>query len=110
MTSSVFVQLLWLSPIRSGREVRHFSTEPHEHLKVFQILGYYGRISDFDLSAYVIENAVALKKVVIDPRHQDRELISEPARGFSTCEQATRSCAKHQLLLILPPGVDLVML
>lgn len=80
----------------------------YQHLELLEIVGYYGRISDLELVVYVIENAVALKKIVINP------VCHGPYDDFAEedleREEAARSCARHQLTSILPPGVELAIL
>ncbi|KAJ0888132.1 putative FBD domain-containing protein [Helianthus annuus] len=51
------------------RKIRRISApHVHKHLKrLEEMSGYYGRISDLELAVYVIDNAAALKKIVIDP-------------------------------------------
>ncbi|KAI3783519.1 hypothetical protein L1987_42603 [Smallanthus sonchifolius] len=62
------ISLHWYAPMKKRRKVRHVAAPHlHEHLKVLEIIGYYGRISDLELAVYVIDNAVALKKIIIDP-------------------------------------------
>ncbi|XP_076906725.1 putative F-box/FBD/LRR-repeat protein At4g13965 [Bidens hawaiensis] len=104
------IELLWSSPTKRRREaIRIAADHPHEHLKVFKILGYYGRISDLELAAYIIDNSNALKKIVIDPRCQVLKGI-KAAKGFKKNEEAARSLAQRQLPPLLPPGVELVIL
>ncbi|CAI9302661.1 unnamed protein product [Lactuca saligna] len=64
------IKLLWISPINRRRDVRGGATRPHEHLKLVEIHGYYGRGSDLELVAYFIDNAVVRKEILIDPRCQ----------------------------------------
>ncbi|PWA60318.1 FBD domain, Leucine-rich repeat domain, L domain-like protein [Artemisia annua] len=105
------IEVLWYSPFRRRREARNVATRhPHQHLKLLQFLGYYGRISDFELAAYIIKNAVSLKKVVIDPCCQawmESQICDE---FFIKQERIARSCIQRQLVPIMPRGVDLVLL
>ncbi|XP_071710731.1 putative FBD-associated F-box protein At1g61330 [Rutidosis leptorrhynchoides] len=71
-------------------------TNHHEHLKCVEIVGYKGRKYDFELVAYIINIADALKKIVIG--------ISKEFK-----QQAARSYAKR-VESILPQGVELVIL
>ncbi|MFS7937686.1 putative F-box domain, FBD domain, leucine-rich repeat domain superfamily [Helianthus anomalus] len=105
-------KLLWCSPTKRRRKVRHVANDHSlENLKLFKILGYYGRISDLELAAYVIEHAVALQKIVIDPRCQHGLIMNNNKEWFGA--DAARSSAKRQLKRIVPmksPGVKLVIL
>ncbi|KAJ0707037.1 putative F-box domain, FBD domain, leucine-rich repeat domain superfamily [Helianthus annuus] len=106
---SLTVKLIWFTPVRRRGKVMHFATYLHEHLKLFQILGYYGRGSDLELAAYVMENAVGLQKIVIDPRYQAwYPSVSE--KDFSKKVECARSFAKMQLIPRSPAGVNLVIL
>lgn len=40
---------------------------PHHNLKVVEIVGYRGRINAVEHVMYLIDNAIALEKIVIDP-------------------------------------------
>ncbi|XP_076951761.1 putative F-box/FBD/LRR-repeat protein At4g13965 [Bidens hawaiensis] len=107
---NTFLQLLSSSPIKKRRKpIRIAADHPHEHLKIFKILGYYGRISDVELAAYIIDNGNALKKIVIDPRCQVLKGF-KAAKKFKKNEEAARSSAQRQLPPLLPPGVELVIL
>lgn len=58
---------------------------------------------------YVIENAVALRKIVIDPIcHGFGGDLTK--KDLLKGEQAARSSAKHQITSILPRGVELAIL
>ncbi|XP_071711726.1 F-box protein At4g09920-like isoform X3 [Rutidosis leptorrhynchoides] len=104
-------QLVWMSPVKRRRKVRRVAAHPHPHLKLFEILGYYGRVSDLELAMYVIENADALKKIVIDPVcdaiGEDLDFTED---DFLKRQLEARSHAKRQLTPKLPRGVELVIL
>ncbi|XP_071713374.1 F-box/FBD/LRR-repeat protein At5g22700-like [Rutidosis leptorrhynchoides] len=103
--------LHWLSPIKRRRKVRRVAAHQHAHLKLLEIVGYYGRISDLELAMYVIENAVALEKIVIDPVcHASGEDLNFTEDDFLKRQLEARSHAKSQLTPKLPRGVELVIL
>ncbi|KAK6135841.1 hypothetical protein DH2020_030407 [Rehmannia glutinosa] len=64
------LQLIWMSPSKRRRKVLKAAKCSHQFLKLVEIVGYYGRTSDAELVLYFIENAVALQKIIIDPRNQ----------------------------------------
>ncbi|KAK1431572.1 hypothetical protein QVD17_08032 [Tagetes erecta] len=104
------ISLHWCSLMKKRRKVRHVAAPHlHKHLKFLEIIGYYGRISDLELAVYVIDNAVALKKITIDPccHASEGRLTRE---DFLKREQAARCSAKRQITPLLPPGVDLAIL
>ncbi|PWA80837.1 F-box domain, FBD domain, Leucine-rich repeat domain, L domain-like protein [Artemisia annua] len=102
------IALLWFSPIIKRKKVKHAAPHRHEHLKLLEIGGYFGRISDLELAVYVMDNA-ALRKIIIDPvcAAFGGNLIAE---DFLKREQAARCSAERELRPILPRGVELVIL
>ncbi|CAI9302660.1 unnamed protein product [Lactuca saligna] len=104
------IKLLWISPIKRRRDIRRGATRPHEHLKLVEIHGYYGRGSDLELVAYFIDNAVALKEILIDSRCQARKGTPTSVRFSNMNEKAARHSAKRQIQSITPRGVKLVIL
>ncbi|XP_076951819.1 F-box/FBD/LRR-repeat protein At4g00160-like [Bidens hawaiensis] len=102
--------LHWYTPMKVKRKVKRVvAPEGHKHLQLLEIIGYCGRISDLELAVYVIDNAVGLKKIVIDPCcHASGEDF--PIQDFSKREKAARSAARRQLTLKLPSGVNLATL
>ncbi|PWA94606.1 F-box domain, FBD domain, Leucine-rich repeat domain, L domain-like protein [Artemisia annua] len=102
------IELLWESPIQKRTEVRHAAPHRHEHLKFFYMGGYFGRISDLELAVYVIDNAVALRKIIIDPIcmfHTDCFSDEDHMKR----EEVARSSAERELRPRLPKGVELVI-
>ncbi|XP_076951776.1 FBD-associated F-box protein At5g22730-like [Bidens hawaiensis] len=102
------ISLIWLSPLKRRRKVRRVvAPEGHRHLKIVEINGYPGRISNLELAVYAIDNAVALKDIIIVPGYH--------SYGVTTYEKlkrerAARSAAKRQITPLLPPGVNLAIL
>lgn len=68
--------------------------------------GYYGRKSDDEVAIHFLENAVALEKMIINPRD---ESPFRPDYAFLR-QRAARSRAKQELDGIVPAGVKLVIL
>lgn len=108
--SRFVLQLIWMSPSKRRRKIRRAAKCPHQHLKLVEIVGYYGRTSDDEIAMYFIENAVALQKIVIDPRHQILERTPTRNDKIKWEEAAARNAAKKQLEAKRPPGVELVIL
>ncbi|KAL7146847.1 hypothetical protein ABFS83_06G069100 [Erythranthe nasuta] len=103
------LQLIWMSPTKRRRKIKQAAKCRHETLKLVELVGYFGRTSDVELAMYFIENAVALQKIIVDPRNQILErspLRIEQIRK----EEFARKRAKHQLESKKPPGVQLVIL
>ncbi|KAL8048619.1 hypothetical protein ABFS82_07G076300 [Erythranthe guttata] len=94
--------------LRSDEEVKNSIKFPHEHLKVVMFCGYCGRSSDAELVGYILDNCVALEKLVIDPRYpfflrgtpSDTELVEE---------QTSRDYAKQQLEAQVPQHIEFVI-
>ncbi|XP_076951783.1 F-box/LRR-repeat protein At3g26922-like [Bidens hawaiensis] len=106
------VELLWFSGInsRSRKAMRVVTDHPFEKLKLFKFLGYCSRVSDFELAAYVIDNVVALKKIVIDSRVPGVNLTAQ--KDLLKMKKVARSSAARQLKRIVqkPSGIKLVIL
>ncbi|KVI09942.1 hypothetical protein Ccrd_011660 [Cynara cardunculus var. scolymus] len=99
------IQLIWSIWVRPNGEVRQVAKQPHEHLEVVEIGGYYGRTSDFELAMYFIENGVALKKLVIDP--SDLSMKRSRLVANEIMENGARYHAYQQLKPRTPVGVEL---
>ncbi|PWA38598.1 F-box domain, FBD domain, Leucine-rich repeat domain, L domain-like protein [Artemisia annua] len=102
------IKPVWTSPIISKGKARD-ATNPIEHLKLVKIMGYYGRKCDLELAKYLMNAAVALKKIVIDPFRYDSEL-SQTAANFILNEEVARFTTNDQIKSILRPGVELCIL
>nr|XP_043627687.1 F-box protein At4g09920-like [Erigeron canadensis]XP_043627688.1 F-box protein At4g09920-like [Erigeron canadensis] len=102
------IWLYWFSLAKRRRKVRRTASHCHKHLKLLKVEGYYGRISDLELVVYVMENAIALQNIVIDPSClYSREGLT--AANKLKVEQQARSSAKRQLQPIVPQGVELTI-
>ncbi|KAG8380809.1 hypothetical protein BUALT_Bualt06G0055100 [Buddleja alternifolia] len=103
------LQLIWMSPSKRRRKIRGSSKCAHEFLKLVEIFGYYGRTSEAELVMYFIENAVALEKIIIDPRNQ---ILERSPVGIDQIkkEEAARRRAKKQLEPKNRPEVQLIIL
>lgn len=98
-----------MSPSKRRRKIRQAPKCTHKFLRLVEFVGYYGRTSDAELAVYFFENAVALRKIVIDPRNQILE--RSPLRiDQIRKEESARKRAKQQLEAKKPPGVELVIL
>ncbi|KAL3834830.1 hypothetical protein ACJIZ3_009566 [Penstemon smallii] len=103
------LQLIWMSLSKRRRKIREAAKYTHRFLKLVEIVGYYGRTSDAEIAMYFFENAVALEKIIIDPRYQ--VMVRPPVGVDQTMkEENARRRAKQQLEAIKPPGVQLVIL
>lgn len=101
------VKLRWPWGKDRVRVVRKFNevvNYPLQHLKLFELTGYYGRTSELELVKFFTENAITLEKIIIDPReHLD---LPELPWQFEE-EQFPREYANKQLKGIIPPHVEL---
>ncbi|KAK6120284.1 hypothetical protein DH2020_045975 [Rehmannia glutinosa] len=95
--------------IGSDREFENTLSFPHQHLKMFKFCGYYGGTSDFELVRYILENCVALEKMIIDPHYQLWGRVPLP-RDKLDAEQTARKYAEQQLKGKLPQHIELVIL
>ena len=51
-------------------EIKQAPKYSHQFLRIVEVAEYHGRISDFELVRYLIENAVELQELVIHPVRQ----------------------------------------
>ncbi|KAL3504370.1 hypothetical protein ACH5RR_034211 [Cinchona calisaya] len=84
------------------------------HLKVFKLSGFLGCTIDVELVKYFLKNAVALEKIIIDPRW-DRGSFCCPEMEWETEEgieeeNDVRRRARQQLNRLIPSHVEFVIL
>lgn len=49
------------------RKVHTFPKCSHQHLKVVEVIGFVGLPFDLELPCYLLENAVRLEKMIVNP-------------------------------------------
>ena len=76
---------------------------PNERLKVVEIDGFVGREVEIDLIVYLLESAINLEKIVINPR--DLHLVGTPQDKEN---EGTRECGEW-LQKHLPLGAELII-
>ncbi|XP_071925428.1 putative F-box/FBD/LRR-repeat protein At5g22670 isoform X2 [Coffea arabica] len=99
----------WDDMVRGDRKLKKAASFPLQHLKVVELLGYYGRRSELELVEYFLENAIVLEKLIIDPRGP-RNLKSPKTRKEKKQEKLARNCAKQQLRGLIPSHVEFSIL
>ncbi|KAL9153002.1 hypothetical protein ABFS82_10G020200 [Erythranthe guttata] len=105
------LQLCCCDSTRSDGQVKNTVKFPHEHLKVFKFCGYYGRSSDVELVWCILENCVALEKLIIDPSYPPTTRSHRPLRPERLVEERiSRVYAKQQLESQVPQHIELVIL
>ncbi|XP_062169845.1 F-box/LRR-repeat protein At3g58900-like isoform X2 [Alnus glutinosa] len=78
---------------KGGRKVQKAPKCPHHCLKLVEFVGFTGQIIDVEYAMFLIENAVELEKVIIDPRCP--LMVGSPWEYNEIEEiQAARECAK----------------
>ncbi|CAN6586494.1 unnamed protein product [Malus baccata var. baccata] len=110
--------VLELYPLCERREMRFKKPSKcsHRYLKVVEIVGYDGRASDFEIVKFLIQNAVELGKIVIDPTdpiephycfpmHRIKKTVEEVVR-----EEKARNLARQQLIEEVPSTIEFVCL
>ncbi|XP_048134926.1 uncharacterized protein LOC115729634 [Rhodamnia argentea] len=85
------------------RELKRVVRPPHRHLKEVEFYNYYGQPCDHELVNYLVENAIALEKLVVNPC--DKEY--SPGRMKRLKEPRER--ALQQLKGKLPSRIELVI-
>ncbi|GMY39203.1 F-box protein At4g09920-like [Fagus crenata] len=104
-----FTLELFSSELQKEREVRKvINYDPNEHLKEVEIVGFVGRAIDIELVVYLLESAIKLEKIVINPCSP--YVVGTP---WETEEiennKVVKECAK-QLKKYLPLGAEFVIL
>ncbi|KAL3504395.1 hypothetical protein ACH5RR_034236 [Cinchona calisaya] len=94
-----------------GKAINH----SFQHLKVFELSGFLGCTSDIELVKYFLKTAVALEKIIIDPRWDRGDFccpeLEMEVEEATEKEKGSRRRAKQQLnRLIVPSHVELVIL
>ncbi|XP_065633695.1 F-box protein At4g09920 isoform X2 [Quercus suber] len=99
--------LLW-DKSRRERELMKVMKYPNEHLKEVEITGFVGRAIDIELTVYLLESAIKLEKLVINPRSP--ALVGTPWEFVRVEEnEGAIECAK-QFKKNLPIGAELFIL
>lgn len=93
--------------VRKQREFQKPSSAPLQHLKVVEIHGYYGRTSEDELIEYILENAMALERIIVDPRCHYHCIFQ--GRVIVKRSKKARICAK-KLKESTPSPVEFVLL
>lgn len=57
----------WENPFNEGRKIKKAAKCPHHYIKVVEVLGYCDRTNAVEHVMFLMENVVALEKLVIDP-------------------------------------------
>ncbi|KAJ9539836.1 hypothetical protein OSB04_026342 [Centaurea solstitialis] len=89
----IVMRISWPELEKTNREVRQM--KPHQHLEVVVMEEYLGWTSDVELFMFLIQNCVALKKFVIQPKKD---------------KNGAAYHAQQQLKPITPAGVELISL
>ncbi|CAH9133169.1 unnamed protein product [Cuscuta epithymum] len=104
------LMILWGAKISwASREVNKGAPFLHQHLKVFQYSGYYGRCIDLEVVMFILENCVGLQQIIIDPSVPSIFLHEPPDPSELEQEEVGRSYAKQHLKPIIPPHITLAI-
>ncbi|CDP07614.1 unnamed protein product [Coffea canephora] len=103
----------WDDMVRGDRKLKKAASFPLQHLKVVELLGYYGRRSELELVEYFLENAIVLEKLIIDPR--DPRNVTFPKtrkerKQEKKREKLARICAKQQIEGLIPSHIEFSIL
>ncbi|KAM7486583.1 hypothetical protein LguiA_002592 [Lonicera macranthoides] len=103
----------WYRPrIDHARRVKKAGKWPHERLEEVELAGYYGSKSHQELVIYFLENATALKRIIVRPCDQSHDYMKLQlpiTRDVIMMEKAARRRAKEQLRGIIPPSIELII-
>ncbi|XP_055833619.1 FBD-associated F-box protein At2g26860-like isoform X2 [Solanum dulcamara] len=103
------LHLMLTCSLQSNRECRKAIKCPLHHLKVVKLCGFYSGAVHLELVRYFLENAIALEKIIFDPRNPILSRVPlEPSEIEE--EQTARNLAKLHLEGEVPPYIELVIL
>ncbi|XVF62156.1 hypothetical protein PTKIN_Ptkin08bG0194500 [Pterospermum kingtungense] len=91
-------------------ELKMKKKRAHKHLKVIELIGFSGKKIESEFIWYIINNTVALEKIVIDPSFR---LFEEGWCYWNVLKvkaAARKRARARRLGESLPPGVELVIL
>ncbi|KAL6217067.1 hypothetical protein ACLB2K_010284 [Fragaria x ananassa] len=113
----LYVQLYikWRKIPSFEKEMQKLKRFPHQYLKVVKLCGFIGYGNEMELAAYLIENAMVLEKIIIEPNKEKLPPWASPRwakdQNFKKSTEIRKSTiegnAKSQLKNKLPPGAKL---
>lgn len=98
------LQLCWGMALERGQRILKANKHPHLCLKVVEIVGFVGCSWDIKFARYLLNNAVTLERLSIDPR------LPYQLDFMTTKEKNVIRESARQLESELPPGAKLVIL
>ncbi|XP_006354051.1 F-box/LRR-repeat protein At3g26922-like [Solanum tuberosum] len=104
------LQLISGCSVQTVRECRKAAIKCRlHHLKVVKLWGFYSGAAHVELVRYFLENAIALEKIIFDPRTpMPTRFPLDPL--FVKKAQTARNLAKLHLEGEVPPDIELVIL
>ncbi|XP_057466659.1 F-box/FBD/LRR-repeat protein At1g13570-like [Actinidia eriantha] len=98
------LQLFWpRHQVERGQWALNPKKHPHRCLKVVEIIGFDGCSVDIELARYLLNNALSLERMTIDPRSHYRMDFTKIEEKNAIRERA------RQLESEFPPGAELVI-
>lgn len=118
MPMNYVLQKKWRKILSFEKEMQKLKRFPHQYLKVVKFCGFIGYGNEMELAAYLIENAMVLEKIIIEPNKEKLPLWASPRwakdQNFKKSTEIRKSTiegnAKSQLKNKLPPGAKLCFL
>lgn len=98
------LQLCWSKTLERGQRILKANKHPHLCLKVVEFVGFVGCSLDIKFARYLLNNAVTLERLSIDPR------LPYQLDFMTTKEKNVIRERARQLESELPPGAKLVIL
>lgn len=97
---------------RERRKIKKPAKCPHHNLKVVEVVGYRGRTNAVEHVMYLIENAVGLERIVIDPvQHWTHHHTgADRTKGTTKKEGKARDHGMHRLKSRVPSNIEFVCL
>lgn len=108
------LQIKWRTIPRFEKQLQKLKKCPHQCLKVVKLCGFVGYANEIELAMYLIENAMELEKIIIEPNKEKLPFwathVSKNLKMRRFSKRAIKERAISQLEKKLPPGAKLSVL
>ncbi|KAL6215039.1 hypothetical protein ACLB2K_014470 [Fragaria x ananassa] len=89
------LQIKWRKIPSFEKEMKKLKRFPHQYLKVVKFCGFIGYGNEMELAAYLIENAMVLEKIIIEPTkksfHFGQVLVGQKIRTLRSQQRSERA-------------------
>lgn len=104
------LQIKWRKIPRFEKLMQKLKKCPHQCLKAVKLCGFVGYANEIELAMYLIENAMELEKIIIEPNKEKLPFWATHASKNLKMRRFSKRAIKEQLEKKLPPGAKLSVL